>query len=206
MLRYMSSMSRGRPKELTPKQMKFAELFVTHEGRMTATQAAEAAGYTTRPRQTASELRNPNLYPLVVKYIGELRQELQRKYEVTFENHIAELAKLRDEARAKGAWSAAGNMEIARGKAAGLYVEQKIIKHGRLEDMTEKELELKMKQIIDDHKGLLIEGDFEEIKNDAKESNGRDRRTGEDIQQSEQHEGPEDSSEAEVVSTTEKIH
>ena len=199
-------MSRGRPKELTPKQMKFAELFVTHEGRMTATQAAEAAGYTTRPRQTASELRNPNLYPLVVKYIGELRQELQRKYEVTFENHIAELAKLRDEARAKGAWSAAGNMEIARGKAAGLYVEQKIIKHGRLEDMTEKELELKMKQIIDDHKGLLIEGDFEEIKNDAKESNGRDRRTGEDIQQSEQHEGPEDSSEDEVVSTTEKIH
>jgi phage terminase small subunit len=206
MLRYMSSMSRGRPKELTPKQMKFAELFVTHEGRMTATQAAEAAGYTTRPRQTASELRNPNLYPLVVKYIGELRQELQRKYEVTFENHIAELAKLRDEARAKGAWSAAGNMEIARGKAAGLYVEQKIIKHGRLEDMTEKELELKMKQIIDDHKGLLIEGDFEEIKNDAKESNGRDRQSGEDIQQSEQHEGPEDSSEDEVVSTTEKIH
>jgi len=206
MLRYMSSMSRGRPKELTPKQMKFAELFVTHEGRMTATQAAEAAGYTTRPRQTASELRNPNLYPLVVKYIGELRQELQRKYEVTFENHIAELAKLRDEARAKGAWSAAGNMEIARGKAAGLYVEQKIIKHGRLEDMTEKELELKMKQIIDDHKGLLIEGDFEEIKNDAKESNGRDRQSGEDIQQSEKHEGPEDSSEDEVVSTTEKIH
>jgi len=199
-------MSRGRPKELTPKQMKFAELFVTHEGRMTATQAAEAAGYTTRPRQTASELRNPNLYPLVVKYIGELRQELQRKYEVTFENHIAELAKLRDEARAKGAWSAAGNMEIARGKAAGLYVEQKIIKHGRLEDMTEKELELKMKQIIDDHKGLLIEGDFEEIKNDAKESNGRDRQSGEDIQQSKQHERPEDSSEAEVVSTTEKIH
>jgi phage terminase small subunit len=206
MLRYMSSMSRGRPKELTPKQMKFAELFVTHEGRMTATQAAEAAGYTTRPRQTASELRNPNLYPLVVKYIGELRQELQRKYEVTFENHIAELAKLRDEARAKGAWSAAGNMEIARGKAAGLYVEQKIIKHGRLEDMSEKELELKMKQIIDDHKGLLIEGDFEEIKNDAKESDGRARQSGEDIQQSEQHTRSEDSSEAEVVSTTEKIH
>jgi len=200
-------MSRGRPKELTPKQMKFAELLVTNEGRMTATEAARQAGYTEeRARFTASELRNPNLYPLVVKYIGELRQELQRKYEVTFENHIAELAKLRDEARAKGAWSAAGNMEIARGKAAGLYVEQKIIKHGRLEDMTEKELELKMKQIIDDHKGLLIEGDFEEIKNDAKESNGRDRRTGEDIQQSEQHEGPEDSSEAEVVSTTEKIH
>ena len=200
-------MSRGRPKELTPKQMKFAELLVTNEGRMTATEAARQAGYTEeRARFTASELRNPKLYPLVVKYIGELRQELQRKYEVTFENHIAELAKLRDEARAKGAWSAAGNMEIARGKAAGLYVEQKIIKHGRLEDMSEKELELKMKQIIDDHKGLLIEGDFEEIKNDAKESDGRNRQSGEDIQQPKQHSGPEDSSEAEVVSTSKKVH
>ena len=200
-------MSRGRPKELTPKQMKFAELLVTNEGRMTATEAARQAGYTEeRARFTASELRNPNLYPLVVKYIGELRQELQRKYEVTFENHIAELAKLRDEARAKGAWSAAGNMEIARGKAAGLYVEQKIIKHGRLEDMTEKELELKMKQIIEDHKGLLIEADFEEIKNDTQESNGRDKRTGEDIQQSIEYDGSEDSSEAEVVPVNKKIH
>lgn len=200
-------MSRGRPKELTPKQMKFAELLVTNEGRMTATEAAKQAGYTEeRARFTASELRNPNLYPLVVKYIGELRQELQRKYEVTFENHIAELAKLRDEARAKGAWSAAGNMEIARGKAAGLYVEQKIIKHGRLEDMTEKELELKMKQIIEDHKGLLIEADFEEIKNDTQESNGRDRRTGEDISQSIEYDGSEDSSETEVVPVDKKIH
>lgn len=200
-------MSRGRPKELTPKQMKFAELLVTNEGRMTATEAARQAGYTEeRARFTASELRNPKLYPLVVKYIGELRQELQKKYEVTFENHISELAKLRDEARAKGAWSAAGNMEIARGKAAGLYVEQKIIKHGRLEDMNEKELELKMKQIIEDHKGLLIEGDFEEIKDDARNktnSDERNRQTGEDIQRPEQHTGSEDSSEAKVVSTTE---
>ena len=36
----------GRPKELTPKQMKFAELLVTNEGRMTATEAAKQAGYT----------------------------------------------------------------------------------------------------------------------------------------------------------------
>ena len=58
------------------------------------------------------------------------------------------------------AWSAAINAEVARGKAAGLYIEQKIIRTGKLEDMTEKELELKMKQLIDDHKGLIIEADF----------------------------------------------
>src|SRR6056300_1277052 len=159
----------GVPAKLTERQIKFAELLVYNEGRMSPAECAFEAGYKTRPRQAASELRNPKLSPLVVKYIGELRAEVQEKYGITLEKHLTELAKLRDEARAKGAWSAAGNMEIARGKAAGLYVEQKIIKHGRLEDMNEKELELKMKQIIKDHKGLLIEGDFEEIKNDAKE-------------------------------------
>jgi len=61
----------------------------------------------------------------VVQYIGELRAEYQKKYEVTFENHITELARLRDESKNKGAWSAAINAEVARGKAAGLYIEQK---------------------------------------------------------------------------------
>ena len=142
-------------------QIRFAELVVFNEGRKTPTECAIEAGYEKEfAHVRASELRNPRKYPLVVKYVGELREEIQKKYEITFERHITELAKLREESRAKGAWSAAINAEVARGKAAGLYVEQKIIKHGKLEDMTEKELELKMKQIIEDHKGLIVEADF----------------------------------------------
>ena len=106
-------------------------------------------------RSYASKLQNPKLYPLVVKYIGELREELQRKYEVTFERHITELAKLREESRKKGAWSAAINAEVARGKAAGLYIEQKIIRTGKLEDLTTEELESRMKQIMDDYSPIL---------------------------------------------------
>ena len=49
-------------------------------------------------RVRASELRNPQRYPLVVQYIGELREEIQDKYAVTFEKHIKELARLREEA------------------------------------------------------------------------------------------------------------
>jgi len=149
------------PKRLTDMQIRFAELVVFNEGRKTPTECAIEAGYEKEfAHVRASELRNPRKYPLVVKYIGELREEIQKKYEVTFERHITELAKLREESRAKGAWSAAINAEVARGKAAGLYVEQKIIKHGKLEDMSEKELEAKMKQIIEDHKGLIVEADF----------------------------------------------
>ena len=167
------------PKRLTDKQIRFAELVVFNEGRKTPTECAIEAGYEKEfAHVRASELRNPRKYPLVVKYIGELREEIQKKYEVTFERHITELAKLRDSSRDKGAWSAAINAEVARGKAAGLYVEQKIIRTGKLEDMTEKELELKMKQLIEDNRGLILEADFnlvndkqiEEVKEEAKQS------------------------------------
>jgi hypothetical protein len=55
----------------------------------------------------------------------------------------------------KGSFSSAVNAEANRGKAAGLYIDRKIIKTGKLEDLTEQELEAKMKQILDDY-GQLI--------------------------------------------------
>ena len=142
--------------------MKFAELLVYNEGRLSPAECAEQAGYKTRPRQAASELRNPRISPLVVKYIGELRAEVQEKYGITFEKHVTELAKLRDDARNKGAWAAAINAEVARGKAGGLYVDQKIIKYGNLDQLTEDELKVKMHQILNDHK-ILLDVEFNEV-------------------------------------------
>ena len=40
-------------------------------------------------------------------------------------------------------------------KAGGLYVDQKLVLSGNLDNMSEKELEFKMKQILDDHKTLI---------------------------------------------------
>ena len=123
---------------------------------MTQTEAATAAGYSPkRARQEGSELTNPKLSPLVVKYIGELREERLRKHEVTYEGHVAELARLREAALKKGSFSSAVNAEANRGKAAGLYIDRKIIKTGKLEDMSEEELENKMKQILDDYAPIL---------------------------------------------------
>ena len=154
----------GVPKRLTDQQIKFANLLVSEEGRKTATQCAIEAGYAKdSARQAASLLQNPKRYPLVVKYIGELREELQKKYDVTFGSHVKELAKLRDEARDKKAWSAAVNAEVARGKAAGLYIEQKIIRTGKLEDLSTEELESRMKQIIDDYSPILEGVEVEEL-------------------------------------------
>ena len=114
----------GLKPKLTEKQIKFAELLVYNEGKMSPAECAKEAGYTSRPRQAASELRNPKYAPLVVRYIGELRAEVQEKYGINFERHVTELAKIRDQALGKGAWSAAVNAEVARGKAGGLYVDQ----------------------------------------------------------------------------------
>ena len=146
----------GVPKRLTEMQQKFAHELVSNEGRKYAYQCAIDAGYAKdRARQTSWELQHPKHHPLVVKYIGEIRAEYQKKYAVTFERHISELGKIRIDALKKGAWSAAVNAEVARGKAAGLYVEQKIIRTGKLDDLSEEELEKRMKEIIDQYAPIL---------------------------------------------------
>ena len=77
------------------------------------------------------------------------------------------IQRIKDAALKKGAWSAAVNAETNRGKAAGLYIDRKIIKTGKLEDLSEQELESKMKQILEDYAQIIdvtpepkkIEGD-----------------------------------------------
>ena len=158
------------PKRLTEMQRKFANEVVSNEGRKNGYECAIDAGYEKdRARQTAYELQNPKLFPLVVKYIGELREDYQKKYAVTFERHITELAKIRIDALSKGAWSAAVNAEVARGKAAGLYIEQKIIRTGKLDDLSEEELENRMKEIIDQYSPILEGVEVEEIKTEIKQ-------------------------------------
>ena len=65
------------------------------------------------------------------------------------------LFRLREAALKKGSFSSAVNAEANRGKAAGLYIDRKIIKTGKLEDMSEQELEAKMKQILDDYSQII---------------------------------------------------
>ena len=148
----------GVPKRLTEMQMRFAEfvVFGGPDGPMTQGEAAIAAGYSEkRARSEGSELLNPRLSPLVVQYVGKLKEERLKKFAVSYDEHVAELARIKELALKKGSFSSAVNAETNRGKAAGLYIERKIIKHGKLEDMSEQELENKMKQILDDYAPIL---------------------------------------------------
>ena len=148
----------GVPKRLTEMQRRFAEymVFGGPDGAMTQMEAAKLAGYSPkRAKQEGCELMNPRLSPLVAKFIGELREERRNKFEVNYEKHVAELDRIKQAALKKGSFSSAVNAEVSRGKAAGLYIDRKIIKHGKLEELTEEQLEAKMKQILHDYEPLL---------------------------------------------------
>jgi len=186
----------GLPKRLTEMQKRFAEYIVFNEGRTTGADAAIAAGYSEkRARVEASELQNPRLSPLVVQYIGALREEKLKKYEVTYDRHVAELGKIREAALNKGAFSAATNAEKKRGMAAGLYIDRKIIKTGKLEDLTEEELELKMKKILDDYAPILnakqVEALPDEVTEVSSSSSHTQQESSSDLQKSKTHLPPD---------------
>ena len=148
----------GVHKRLTEMQKKFAEfvVFGGTDGPMTQAEAAIAAGYAkSSARVEGSQLLNPRYSPLVVQYVGKLKEERLEKHKVTYDTHVAELARIKEMALKKNSFSAAVNAETNRGKVGGLYIERKIIKHGKLEDMSEQELEAKMKQILDDYAPIL---------------------------------------------------
>ena len=148
----------GLPARLTPMQRQFADILVFSEGHKYAYECAKEAGYegdNAILRKKASELQNPKYYPLVVKHIGELREERYKKYAISFGGHLAELAQIRDDAKKSRSFSAATNAEKARGAAGGLYIEQKIIRTGKIEDLSEEELNKRISTIVDDNDLLL---------------------------------------------------
>ena len=188
----------GVHKRLTEMQKRFAEfiIFGGVDGPVTQGEAAKLAGYShKRCRQEGSELMNPRLSPLVVRYVGQLREEKLSKYAVTYEGHIAELDRIKQMALKKGSFSSAVNAETNRGKAAGLYIDRKIIKTGKLEDLTEQELEAKMKQILDDYEPLLnakiVEALPEEVKEVSPSSSHKPKESSSDPQKSKNHHHPD---------------
>ena len=147
----------GVPARLTGMQRKFAELGVLYEGRKFDYECAIEAGYEpNNARPMASRLQNPEYSPLVVKYIGELREEARNRFKVNYGRHVTELAKIRDQALKHSSFSAAANAENMRGKAAGLYVDQKHILHGTLDtDKSEDEMNQEIAELLKSNRKII---------------------------------------------------
>ena len=154
-------MPKGPPKQLTPQQMKFANLIVYGvEGNpITKTEAAKLAGYSDKGNWCSvagSELTNPVKYPLVCAYISNLRDEVRQKYGISYEGHLEELGKIRDRGKKDNKnLAAAATTEIARGKAAGFYIDQKIVRHGKIDDLNLDQLYERMRTIKEKNERLM---------------------------------------------------
>ena len=128
-----------KEKMITPKQEEFARIYCTED--ISQTEAAIRAGYSVKSAHAiASQLLDGKRYPHVVERIREIKAELSRKYEVTFESHVKKLAEIRDLAITNGNYPAAVAAEKSRGQAAGLYIDRKEIMHGRIDQMSREEV------------------------------------------------------------------
>ena len=147
----------GPPKKLTSMQMKFATLFVYGEEGipLSKTEAAKRAGYSDAANE-GSKMTNPNKYPLVCAHISNLRDEVRQKYGISFEGHLEELGKIRDRAKKDNRnLAAAATTEIARGKVGGYYIDQKIIRHGKIDDLNLDQLYERMRTIKEKNEKVL---------------------------------------------------
>ena len=166
----------GPPKQLTSRQMKFAQLIVygVDGSPITKTEAAKLAGYSDAPSE-GSKLTNPNHYPLVCAFISNLRDEVRQKYDITFERHLEELGNIRDRGKKDNKnLAAAATTEIARGKVAGYYIDQKIIRHGRIDDLNLDQLYERMRTIKEKNERILKAKEF--LAQESNEESGSDHK------------------------------
>ena len=146
-------------KTLTEMQKKFSRLYVeNHYGNssLTNTQVAMKAGYSPdSAHQRAYELLNPRICPHVVKYIGELKEDFRIKNNIDPDKHMARLNYLGQAAEKNKMVGVALRAEELRGKVAGYYIDRQIIKSNSIDDLSEDELEVKMREILEDNKHFI---------------------------------------------------
>ena len=139
----------GSAKTLTPAQMKFAQVLVygVEGSPVSKSEAAKIAGYADWVKE-GTRLTNPNKSPLVCAHISNLRDEVRQKYGISYESHLEELGKIRDRGKKDNRnLAAAATTEIARGKVAGYYIDQKIVRHGKIDDLNLDQLYERMRTI-----------------------------------------------------------
>ena len=144
--RYAIAQFKNRP--LTKKQQKFVQLYVYND--LTNTECAHRAGYSL-PAQVASMLLHDPQYAHIQDKIRELQEGEQKKFEITYEKVARDLLEIRNAAMEEGSYGAAVTAEMGRAKLAGLLVDKKEIRLGRIDQMDKAEVEARLQALIDNN-------------------------------------------------------
>ena len=146
-------------KPLTDMQKKFARYYVeAFYGKeyLSNTEVAIKSGYSPDSAyQRAYELLNPRISPHVVQYIGKLKADFKIKHNIAPDKHMARLNHLGRIAEENKMIGVSLRAEELRGKVAGYYIDRQIIKNKGVDDMTEEEIEEKLKSIEDQYGYIL---------------------------------------------------
>ena len=138
------ALKKERKISLTKRQQKFIQLYVYQD--LTNSECAHRAGYA-HPAEVSTQLLRHPKYLHVQENIRQLQEGEQKKYEITFEKVARDLQEIRDRAVEEGKYSAA--VQAGRAKLAGLMVEKKEIKHGRIDQMDRDEVEARLMKLIE---------------------------------------------------------
>ena len=135
-------------KPLTERQLKFAHLYALDAGIKSNTDIAIEAGY---PRssayQRAYELLSFEHCPHVVTYIRKIQKDIDKKYDVTHDNHLKKLYELRELAANKGMLGVALRSVDINSPEFKSYVQMR--------NMSEEELDKKLQSIEDEANRVL---------------------------------------------------
>ena len=156
----------AKKQQLTAKQEKFAQLFVHHD--LTKKECALRAGYKS-PGSTASILLHQPEYKHVQDRIAELTEAKQLKYGITFEKVSRDLQMIRDAALEDGAYGPAVQAEMGRAKLAGLMIDKKEIKTGKIDQMDREEVEARLRSLLDKHELAAAQADTEMVEGEVVE-------------------------------------
>ena len=163
-----------KSRKLTPKQLRFVYEFCTKTllGLQSGSESARKAGYSDAiARKSAYELQDPNKYPLVAEAIYDMKKELQNKYSVNLDKHLARLDDLGKKAEDEKHFSASINAEQLRGKAGGLY-DPTIQLKSAVENLPREELMKRLGEL--QNKGIGIVGEENVIEVNTSEENTKD--------------------------------
>ena len=138
-------------KVLTEKEKNFAELVVENffsQDTKTNTELAKLAGYAPESAyQRGYENTTYKIKPHVVQHIEMLKEDFRIRNQITPDKHMARLNQLGRKAEDEKMLGVAVNAEVYRGKMAGYYVEKKLIANQTIDDLSEEQLEEKLKKI-----------------------------------------------------------
>jgi hypothetical protein len=119
---------------------------------------------------------NDPRYTHIQTKIQELKELEQKKYEITFEKVARDLQKIRDAAMEDGTYGAAVQAELGRAKLAGLMIDKKEIKTGRIDQMDRSEVEARLMALLEKNdlapkaEDNVAEEDVEDLEEDFEDA------------------------------------